>query len=183
MNAERQKQKTENDLNENQSSNRKEKSSVLKKLFLDAKDEKDYISEEETLQEIFKDAGTGAYAIEVLRPYIKDRTFKNLLYRQYNEYRDLLREIQHRATDLGYEMQPLGAFMKGMMFAGTFVNTIADRSVNKLAQLMIQGNNMGVINCVKLINALESDGIIQLDLVHRALTMYQNNINDIKPYL
>lgn len=122
-------------------------------------------------------------SIEAIKPFIKDRTFKNLLYRHYETYNSFFKEVQHRCTDAGYEMTETGILTKAVMYMSIIKNTIADKSVSKLAEMMIQGVNMGIISCVKIINTLESEECTDIEIVARLLASLQEQLDELKVYL
>ena len=97
----------------------------------------------EVLQETYKIATVGMQSIEIIRPMVKDKALKNILFRQYNNYKAFAKEIELQAATQGYDLKPSNILNKAVMYGSTLLNTIADRSTGKLAEIMIQGNKYG----------------------------------------
>lgn len=137
----------------------------------------------ELLQEVYKGATTGMQSIEVIRPMAKDKAFKNMLFRQYNEYKSLSKEIELQAANQGYDLRPSNIINKAMMYGTVLFNTMNDRTNSKLSEIMIQGINMGIISLVRVTNSLDADLQIDQTLSNKLMQMYQNNLEAFKAYL
>lgn len=73
--------------------------------------------------------------------------------------------------------------IKTMSWMGIQLNTINDNSNSKLSEILIQGNNMGIIKGTKLLN----DGTYKEKQVKNILNdfvrLQEKNIDDLKKYL
>lgn len=137
----------------------------------------------ELLQEVYKSATTGMQAIEVIRPLAKDKAFKSMLFQQYNSYKSLSKEVELKAANEGFDLRSSNIINKAMMYGSVLLNTINDRTNSKLAEIMIQGINMGIISLVKVTNSLDADLQIDQNLSNKLMEMFQNNISAFKAYL
>lgn len=137
----------------------------------------------ELLQQTYKGATTEMHSIEVIRPLIKDKAFKNMLFQHYNGYKTLSKEIELAAASDGYDLRPSNIINKAMMFGTVFFNTISDKTNSKLAEIMIQNINMGIINLVRVINTLNADLQIDQTFPNKLMEMYQNNIQALNAHL
>lgn len=137
----------------------------------------------ELLQEVYKGATTGMQSIEIIRPMVKDKAFKNMLFRQYNDYKSLSKEIELQAANEGYDLRASNIMNKAMMYGSVLLNTINDRTNSKFAEIMMQGINMGIISLVKVINNIDADLQINQTFSNRIMGMYQNNLDSFKAYL
>lgn len=134
------------------------------------------------LQEIYRNAAVGMESVEILRPLSRDRGFRNLLLKQYGRYSAVAREMELYAAERGVELTDPSVFAKGMMYFTTLVNTVKDKSNGKLAEIMIQGINMGIISITKVINRLSDEGKSN-DFAERMLLLMQNNLEEMKLFL
>ncbi len=137
----------------------------------------------ELLQEVYKNATVGMQSIEIVRPMVKDKALKSILFRQYNSYKALAKELELQAATEGYDLRSATFFSKVMMYSGLIMNTISDRSSSKLAEIMIQGLNMGIISLVKVKNSLDPAAKVDLTFADKLMDMLHNNIEALKPYL
>lgn len=134
------------------------------------------------LQEIYKNAVLGMQSVEDLRPLSHDRAFRNLLLKQYGRYAAVAKDIELFATEHAVELDDPSLFAKGMMKMSTMFNTIADRSNSKLAEIMVQGINMGIVSITKVINRLADEGRTN-EYAERMLKLMQENLNEMKLFL
>jgi hypothetical protein len=112
--------------NENQNQNQNENpiSSKLKKILGQEVPSEELNSKEldtmEMLQEIYRNTSSGLFSVEILKPYIKDKTLKNLLYGQYNEYKKLSKEIELSAANQEIDIKPINKIRIQLSFLSFF---------------------------------------------------------------
>lgn len=136
----------------------------------------------EELQEIYRNATVGMQSVEILRPLSEDKGFRNVLLKQYKGYAATARELEVYAEEYDVELNDPSVFAKGMMYFTTMVNTIKDKSNGKLAEIMIQGINMGIISLTKLINKLSDEGKSNA-YADDMLELLEHNLNEMKLFL
>lgn len=137
----------------------------------------------ELLQEVYKNCTLSIQSIEIVRPMVKDKPMRNMLFSQYNSYKALAKEIEMQAATNGYDLHAANIINKAMMYGGLLLNTIIDRSASKLAEIMIQGINLGIISMVKVTNNIDEQTNIDVSLSNKLMDMLENNINALKPFL
>ena len=64
----------------------------------------------------------------------------------------------------------------------TAINTLKDKSNSKLAEIMVQGINMGIISIMKIINRLSDEGRSN-QYADKMLAVLQENLNEMKLFL
>ena len=71
-----------------------------------------------------------------------------------------------------------------MGWTGVQMNTIADKTPSHIAEIMIQGTTMGIIEGRKLINN-ETNQVNQdvKDLLNNFVTFQENNVEQLKKFL
>lgn len=137
----------------------------------------------ELLQQAYKGATMEMHSIEVIRPIIKDKAFKNLLFQHYNGYKTLSKEIELEAASQGYDLRPANIINKAIAFGSVLFGTISDKTNSKLAEIMIQNMNMGILNLVRVINSINADLEIDQTFSDKLMNMYQQNIEALKVHL
>lgn len=153
-----------------------------KELLSDCKPEIDEHINKEELQEIYKNAVLGMESVDILRPLSSDRGFRNLLLKQYRRYVAIAKEMELYAAEKGEDLNDPSLFAKGMMHFTTMINTIKDKSNSKLAEIMVQGINMGIISIMKIINRLSDEGRSN-KYADKMLAVLQENLNEMKLFL
>ena len=159
----------------------KSRNERLQMLLAEKEGEEMKISEQD-LQEVYKNTSTGRDSVDILRSFSPNKGFKNILIRQYKEYASLGKEIEMYANKLGYDLQKNSFLAKSMMYVTTAVNTIKDKSDSKLAEIMIQGIDMGIIAMTKLINK-NSDEDKTCSFAESLLALLQKNLEEMKLFL
>lgn len=134
------------------------------------------------LQEVYKNAFTGKESVEILRSFSADKSFRNVLIRQYKEYAALAKDIELCANRLGYDLKKTSFFAKSMMYVTTAINTLTDKSDSKLSEIYIQGINMGIIAMTKLINKLNDENKT-LPYANSLLSLLQKDLEEMKLFL
>lgn len=134
------------------------------------------------LQEVYQNAILGKYAVENLRPLSSDRGFRNLLLKQYKGYSAITKEMESYADKFNIELHGVNMFSRGRMYFGTLVSTIGNRSNSKLAELMIQGLNMGIVSMTKILNK-KSNEESGMDFAKVMLEVLHANLEEMKLFL
>ncbi len=136
-----------------------------------------------TLDELNKGATMGMDAIKFLLDKVKDKKFKKVLERQYAEYE----AVSNKANEL-YENysdkkpHETGIMNKMMTWYGIEMKTIVDESDSKIADLLLQGTNMGIIEGRKLLNNKKVDKKIN-KLLDAFVKLQEEYVEVLKEYL
>ena len=110
------------------------------------------MQEIEILKEINKDAKMGMDSITMVNEKVQDEKFRKLLDNQHNEYQNIFDRTQELLVQNNEDMKDVPSMQKAMAWTGIQMNTMNDKSNSKLSELLIQGNDMGVIKGTKLLN-------------------------------
>ena len=135
------------------------------------------------LNSIYRNAKTGAQAIDDLLPKAEDSSFVSDLKTQYKEYESISREAASRIVNMGAEPEPVGEMKKLGMKMGVTMNTMANDETEHLAELMIKGSNMGIVTMTKVINGHNTASPETLGLAQKLITCEHDNISRLKAYL
>lgn len=122
------------------------------------------------LDELNKGCCMGMDALDLIIPKVEENTFKDLLEKQRLEYQDLsnrIDDIYRTYTDK--DIHETKKIEKIMTWYGIEKDTILDNSVSKLADLLIKGTNMGIIEGKRLLNNKTMD-----KKVHKICNEYVN---------
>jgi len=136
------------------------------------------------LDELNKGACMGMDAIHFILDKIEDQKFKESMNIQYNKYKDISRRINEVYSKYNSEDKPHETNMmnKAMTWYGIEMKTLTDHSDSKIAELLLQGTNMGIIEGRKLLNNKEVDGEVY-SLIQEYVTMQEDSVENLKKYL
>ena len=115
------------------------------------------------LDELNKGACMGMDAINFILDKVEDKNFKQILKEQYNEYKKISDKIcelyPEYSEDTPHETNVVN---KAMTWYGIQMKTLTDQSNSKVAELLLEGTNMGIIEGRKLLNHKSTDSDVQL---------------------
>ena len=135
------------------------------------------------LNEINKGCLMGIESLEIILKKIEEPTFKELLEKQINEYQDisirtdeLYREYTNKDIDKTTTME------KAMLWTGIEKDTLLYTSITNIADLLIRGTNMGIVEGRKILNNKTLDKKVH-KLCKEYEKMQEKYLNKLKEYL
>ena len=136
------------------------------------------------LDEINKGATMGMNAISFVSDKTEQPDFKHILNVEYNKYE----KISQRVHDLyenysDKEPHETNAMNKMMTWYGVQMKTITDSTTSKLAELLMQGTNMGIIEGRRLINANQNAESNVKNILNDFVVMQEDSVETLKKYL
>ncbi len=136
------------------------------------------------LDEISKGASMGIDAISFVLGKVEDISFKELLEKQCNKYKNILENIKSIYKKYNSEDNPheTSTMTKLMTWYGVEMKTLTNHSNSKIAELLIQGTDMGIIEGRKIYNNKDIDKEV-LNIVNKFIKMQENSIEELKKYL
>ena len=135
------------------------------------------------LNEIGKAAKMGMDSISYVSEKLEDETMKENLSSQYSGYDKIVENVNQQFEKYGEIPDEEPMRDKMMSWTGVQFNTMMDCSNSHIAELLIQGNDMGIIACQKLINHNPHAEQSVKDLLHEFVTFQKNNIEKMKEFL
>ena len=141
------------------------------------------MQEIEILKEINKDAKMGMDSITMVNEKVQDNKFKKLLDDQHNEYQNIFDRTQELLVQENENIEDVPSMQKAMAWTGIQMNTMNDKSNSKLSELLIQGNDMGVIKGTKLLNESSFTTPEIENLLSDFVRLQEKNIDDLKKFL
>lgn len=137
----------------------------------------------EILKEINKNTKMGMDSLTTIIKKVEDTEFKDLLNTQHNEYQNIYDRTQELLVQNNVQMDDTPSMQKAMSWIGIQFNTANDTSNSKLSELLIQGNDMGIVKGIKLLNNHSfMDNEIK-NILSDFVRLQEKNIDDLKQYL
>ena len=146
----------------------------------DMKEEKNEVN---VLDELNKGACMGQDAIHFVLEKVEDEALRKELTTQYEKYREISQKI-HKLYPEYKEGSPheTSTMNKVMTWYGIEMKTFTDKSTSKIAELLLQGTNMGIIEGRKLLNHKQTDENIK-QLVQEYVDMQEDAVESLKTFL
>jgi len=135
------------------------------------------------LQDIVRNARTGESGIEQLMEKVENPEMRDELNREKTDYQRIAEKAEQALTAAGGKIEPLGMMAKAGMWMGTQMNTLMNKSNSHIAEMVIQGANMGVIELTKSRNTYSEADPNALDIAADFITQQQDIIERQKAFL
>lgn len=141
------------------------------------------MNEIDILKEINKNAKTGIDGLNFTLDKVQSDDLRDLLYKERNEYENIYDRTKEILTQKNEDIEDTKAFQKVMSWMGIELNTLTNKSNSQIAQILIQGNDMGVIKGTKLLNNMEFEDKQIQNILEDFVRLQQKNIDNLKKYL
>ena len=147
-----------------------------------SKDKKDE-NEVNVLDELNKGACMGVDAIHFIMDKVKDKELKEELKIQYDKYKSISDKICELYPEYS-EKEPheTSTMNKVMTWYGIEMKTMMDDTTSKLAELLMQGTNMGIIEGRRLLNNNDCDPEVR-DILQEYVEMQEAAVENLKKFL
>ena len=136
------------------------------------------------LDEVNKGATMGMDAITFVSKKVKDKKFKKVLDVEYNKYE----QISYRIKDLYSQYSnknphETNTMNKVMTWYGIQMKTINDDTVSKLAEILVQGTNLGIIEGRRLLNQNPKVSRNIKKILNDFVAMQEDSLETLKKFL
>lgn len=137
----------------------------------------------ELLQYVHETAEMGKLGLRDILGQIQDAELKNAVQAQMDEYKIIAgqsAELLRRKGETPKDPSLMARISSEVMAA---VQTLADPSDSKIAELVIKGNNMGITKGLKHLHDYEGSDHQIRTLAEKLLATEQSNAEQMKPFL
>ena len=135
------------------------------------------------LQDVVRNARTGRDSVEQLLNKAEGAPMREELNKEKAEYLETRREGERALADAGGSAEPTGPMARAGMWMGLEMETLLDRSSAHIAEIAIQGANMGVVEMTKALNSYAAAGPVARDLAERFVARQNETIERQKRFL
>ena len=135
------------------------------------------------LNELSKIAKMGMDSISYLAPKVSDKEMRKVLVAMYSQYGNTQSQINQHFEKYGEIPESTPLKDKMMSFAGVQFNTLKDKSNSHIAEIMIQGTLMGVIECQKILNCKLDIQKSTTELIKDFNKFQRDNIDKLNAFL
>ena len=140
----------------------------------------------DTLDELNKGCTMGLDAIKYVLDKVEDDSFKKVLDSFYKKYQKIHNDIETVYDNYSKENETpteTGIITKAMTWSGVEMKTLTDTSNSKIAEILIQGTNMGIIEGRKLINHKPDLSKEVETILNEFVNMQEEEVETLKKYL
>ena len=122
----------------------------------------------------------GRDSIRYIIQLSNDSQFLHALNSQLDEYEEAYDESGRLLRAQGVQAEDASPVAKAMSRVTSTMKSLVNPSTSKLAEMMIQGNTMGVTELKKQLNAYHGSNPAIVSLAKRQLNMARKNIEEMK---
>ncbi|MNM89366.1 hypothetical protein D3C81_1015960 [compost metagenome] len=137
----------------------------------------------ELLNYIYQNSEMGKDTLTQLIKMTTDENFKNNLQSQLNEYNSIFNEADEKLKSNNKESKSIGTLTKVSTYISINFNTVINKTPSHMAEMLIQGSTMGIIDITKKIKEYKSQDQTILGLANKLLQFEQKNIDELKKIL
>ena len=136
------------------------------------------------LKEIHKATKMGMDSISFVAEKLDDNKLKDNLSFQYTQYGQVMDRVNKLYENYGEIPEDKNVMNTIMGWTGVQMNTLSDKSPSHIAEMMIEGTTMGIIEGRKLMNneATQASKDVR-DLLNNFVTFQENNVEQLKKFL
>ncbi len=136
------------------------------------------------LKEIHKATKMGMDSISFVSEKLDDNKLKDNLSFQYTQYGQVMDRVNKLYENYGEIPEDKNVMNTIMGWTGVQMNTLKDKTPSHIAEIMIEGTTMGIIEGRKLLNnEAEQASKDVRDLLNNFVTFQENNVEQLKKFL
>lgn len=135
------------------------------------------------LNEINKGIKMGMDSISTISEKVEDKNFKNDLLFQYDKYNEILNRVNSELKNYDDFPKELPPMQKTMGYIDIQLSTLNDKSNSHIAEMLIKGTNMGIIEGVKLKNRNPDIDPNISNILDDFIKFQENNVEKLQKYL
>lgn len=141
-------------------------------------------NEVNVLDELNKGACMGMDAIHFILDKVDNNDLKEELDIQYNKYKSISEKIKKLYPEYNEDEKPheTSTMNKVMTWYGIEMKTLMDENTSKIAELLLQGTNMGIIEGRKLLNHKTVNEDVH-KLIQEYVDMQEAAVEKLKTFL
>jgi len=135
------------------------------------------------LNELYKNAEMGINAINTLIEKADDDNLKKELSTQLHKFRSVEADIEREMESRGVSPEPNSAVGKLGLRASVKMNLMMSAKPTHIAQMMIEGAGMGIIDLSRAINSAQTHDARIHSLADKLLQTEENSAKAMRAYL
>ena len=102
---------------------------------------------------------------------------------EYNKYNEILNDVNAELGKYDEFPKEVNPAQKMMGWIDIQMSTLNDQSNSKIAEMLLKGTNMGIIEGVKLLNHNQDNEESIKNILNNFIKFQENNVERLKKYL
>lgn len=134
-------------------------------------------------REIQRNTEMGMKAIDSISDKVFDDSLAKLIAKQSSEYAGIRNRAYDKLLEAGAEPYRSSHMENLMLTGGIYLNTLLNTSTAHIAELMIKGSNMGIVEMNKVLNHNEDALREATEMAEGLLSLEAKSMESLKKYL
>lgn len=135
------------------------------------------------LQFIYQNAEMGKETLPKLTKIVDNTDFRRVMESQLAEYQEISNRAEEKIKEANEEAKGIGTMEKMSAYTMLNLNTLLDKSASHIAEMLMQGSNMGIIDITKKRKECPEAAPDTLRLADQLLRTEQRNLEEVKAFL
>lgn len=135
------------------------------------------------LDEIYKATKMGLKATQMIIPKVHNEPLREQIERQGENYKGMAVKAKEMLRNTGRMPRGVDEMKEAMLWGSIQVNTMMNKKPVHIAEIMISGTTMGIIDMTKKLNQLDTADAGSKKLAEEYIANEQKNIEELKKHL
>lgn len=141
------------------------------------------LNDTQLLEYLCQDAEMGRDSLSHIASLTKNNELQGLLTKQVANYQKSYQAADRLLHEKGKQAKGINPVTKVSGYVMSSMQTLVDDSPSKVAEIVIQGNTMGITSMTKYLNQYDGSDTQVAKLAKQQLKLGQNNIDQLKKFL
>lgn len=137
----------------------------------------------ELLNFIYQNAQMGVETINQLLSIVKEEDFSRYLKEKREGYDKMLEDARNKLNEHGYDEEGITAFEKIKTYFMINMQTLSDDSTSHIAEMMMIGSTMGVINTIRSLHKYQNAEKNIVMMMKTLQEFEEKSYNDLKIFI
>ena len=146
---------------------------------------KNHDAAKELMRAVYKNAKMGSEAVTTIIGKTKDARLREELTSQLESYYGFETAAKNKLLEMSAEVKEPGVLTKLPADISIRMSTMMDSSNSKIAELMIGGYNMGIVDIRKSMNRAQNEGVPEdvMNIANGIMSFEEGSAERMKKYL
>ena len=135
------------------------------------------------LTSLYQNACVALQSIEDLMPKVQDEDMRQELSNEYSRYDVIAKECEMLGKSEDIDLKDNNWFEKIKLWGAINMSTMTDKTTRHIAEMMIQGTVMGLIQCLKDIKDYKAVSQDLDDICEKLNNLMEENYQSLKKFV
>ena len=132
---------------------------------------------------IYQNSQMGVETIDQLEKIVEDKEFKSYLKEKYEGYLKIHKDAKEKLNDHGYDEKGISTFEKIRTYLTINIQTLTDKSISHIAEMMMIGSTMGIVNAIRNLSDYSHAQDDILKLMKTLKEFEEKSYNDLQEFI